>query len=64
MTTPDTIPEEVLAKARRTYDALGRGSISDERAIARAILSAQEEQRQKDAVQFYSAWRVYREHRP
>ena len=33
------IPEDIVKQARRVYDALGRGSVSDSERIARAILA-------------------------
>lgn len=35
----DEIPEDAMRAARRCYDALGRGSVSDSEHIARAILA-------------------------
>lgn len=37
-----TIPADIEKKARRVYDALGRGSISDSERIARAIMEERE----------------------
>lgn len=36
------IPKDIAAKADAVYDALGRGSLADTGAIARAILSERE----------------------
>ena len=36
------IPEDIRKRAELVYLALGRGSIADERAIARAILAERE----------------------
>jgi len=37
----ETIPDDVMQWARRVYDALGRGSISDSEQIARALMAAE-----------------------
>lgn len=36
------IPEDIIKAARRCYDGLGRGSVSDSEHIARAIMAERE----------------------
>lgn len=45
------IPNDITAAARRRYDGLGRGSVSDSEHIARAILA--ERRRCADAARKY-----------